>query len=266
MRAFLEKNEFKDYLDDFVYISKYELMNRGIEVVDFDGTDLKNLERKAPVRGDICIGSVQACERFFELVGINRELYKYIGFPKELFPFYKRHIGVTDKLPEVFDKPFFIKPRVGVKSFTGCVVDSAARLEFVKKYCPDITGCDDMYITDTLDIVSEYRCFVSRIDLVGIQWYAGDFTVMLDAKMIEEIKSCIERYLMSPIAYTLDFGILRDGSLVLIEINDMWAIGSYGLSAKIYVDSTMRRFNELYRVSMLINMMEDKTNADKKLE
>ena len=254
MKAFLEKSE-KDYLDDFVFISKYELMNRGIDVVDFDGNNPNSLATRNPQPGDICIGSVDACIKFFQLVGIDESFYQYIGFPEELKKYYKRKIETIDVLPTVFTEPFFIKPRYDVKLFTGSVVDSQSRLDFVHKYCKDITECKHFYKSETINIVSEYRCFVSRGMLKGIQWYAGNFEVMLNSKMVKEIKQCIDNYHLANVAYTLDFAVTDKNEIALIEVNDMWAIGSYGLSAKEYVQMTIDRFNQMYIAKRVLDKL-----------
>lgn len=38
-----------------------------------------------------------------------------------------------------------------------------------------------------------------------------------------------------PIAYTIDIGILESGENVVIEYNDMWAIGNYGIPNDLYL-------------------------------
>jgi hypothetical protein len=57
----------------------------------------------------------------------------------------------------------------------------------------------------------------------------------------------IKDYKSANVAYTLDVGITDDGSTKLVEVNDMWAIGSYGFNAKDYVRMTIDRFQEIYQ-------------------
>ena len=57
----------------------------------------------------------------------------------------------------------------------------------------------------------------------------------------------------APISYTLDVGIIEKDKnevlsfeqTVLIEINDFWAIGGYGLDGKTYVRMLIDRFQEI---------------------
>ncbi len=244
MKAFLEKID-KDYLDDFVYISKHQLLNRGIDVVDFDGTDLLSLERKNPRLGDICIGSVEACTKFFELVGIKTP--NYIGYPNELLPFYGRKIWSCE-FSEIDKFPIFIKPKNGVKLFTGTVLESEKDKKLISSLYTNINDGTEIFCSETIDIISEWRCFVNKGDLKGIHWYDGDFKEFLTKEMVDTINDMISSYKTSPISYTLDVGIVNNGlskKIILIEVNDFWAIGSYGFNSKEYVRMTVDRFNEI---------------------
>ncbi len=84
---------------------------------------------------------------------------------------------------------------------------------------------------------------------------------MLTPQHIKTIEKCIQDYKTSPIAYTLDFAIIKNknriitnskeiNKLALIEVNDMWAIGSYGFNSKDYVQMTIARFNEIKNESI----------------
>ncbi len=244
MRAFLEKVE-GDYLDDFVYITKYQFLNRGIEVVDFDGTDLENLTRKNPTNKDICIGSVQACNKFFDLIEVERP--KYLGYPEELEAYYDRKIW-TCKFSDITEFPVFIKPKDDVKLFTGMVIETKKDYDFVSSYYPEITPDLDVLCSGVLNFVSEYRCFIHKGELQGIHWYQGDFKLMLNESMITEIEDMIGAYKSAPIAYTLDVGLYEINGMywvAVVEVNDMWAIGSYGMDAKKYTRMSIDRFQQI---------------------
>jgi len=247
MKAFLEKIE-NDYLDDFVYISKYVLLNRGIEVVDFDGTIKNSLARLNPSINDICIGSVEACSKFFQLIGIDEP--KYLGYPEELKQYYKRDMWYS-KFQDVKHFPVFIKPRHEVKLFTGTVLNTQENYDFVKTYYQEVKPETELYCSDILEFLSEYRCFVHDGKLKGIQWYAGDFKLTLNCDHIARIEQIIQKFYSAPIAYTLDIGIIEYKpdiayyDIAIVEVNDMWAIGSYGFNAKDYVKMTIDRFNQI---------------------
>ena len=75
-------------------------------------------------------------------------------------------------------------------------------------------------------IDSEWRAFVYKGKLVGLQNYCGEFTLFPD---VEKIKEMIKAYKSAPIAYTLDVGINANGTFV-IEVHDFFSCGLYGFS------------------------------------
>lgn len=46
-------------------------------------------------------------------------------------------------------------------------------------------------------------------------------------------------------AYGIDFGVLADGDTALIELNDGFSLGSYGLDPAVYADLILARWTEL---------------------
>jgi hypothetical protein len=260
MRAFLEKID-GEYLDDFVYISREPLINLGYDIVNFNGLRLSQLDEHKPTTSDIIIGSVQATVYFLKLLEIDAP--KYLGYPKELEPFLDRKIRLTTlreyltkpfhgfpfltKSPDELDLfngiPFFIKPAHEIKKFTGSLVETRSELSILV----NVLGCgvdDQVYVSEPVNFLSEWRCFIQGGKLQGIQYYAGDYRKYPNTGVIDDIA---ELYKDSPIAYTLDVGVLDNGITALVEVNDMWAIGSYGFNQKKYVESSILRFKEIIK-------------------
>lgn len=77
------------------------------------------------------------------------------------------------------------------------------------------------------DIESEWRAFVFRGELVGLNNYSGCFDVFPDAVTIRQM---ITAYKDSPMAYTLDVGIHEKLGTFLIEAHQFWSCGLYGFS------------------------------------
>ncbi len=82
-------------------------------------------------------------------------------------------------------------------------------------------------ISDLIDIKSEWRAFIYKKGLVGLQNYSGDFCTFPD---VDKIKGMIESYIHQPIAYTLDVAVTNENNTVIIEVHDFFSCGLYGFS------------------------------------
>lgn len=239
MYAYLEKIG-GEYLDDFVYSSKQPLIRMGFKIREFDGDDLEDTLLCYPLdlSKDVIIGSVESTIEFFKSCEIK--VPRYLGYPEELKKYLGRSIQ-SIKLKDI-SIPTFIKPKNEVKLFTGCVVDSDYSLKILKDFS-NVTDETEVYSSDVINIVSEYRCFVREGELKGIKNYSGDFKLFPSIEIIEKM---ISDYTSSNKCYTLDVGINSFGETILIEVNDLWALGSYGFDPSEYTLMCVRRMREIY--------------------
>lgn len=168
----------------------------------------------------IPVGSIGFTEKFMKLIyGVK---LKPINIPQQLcvHEFLKRNTSkVTMNEPWSFaGKGFFIKDIGMFKGYT----------DF--SHPDSIVPKGTYLISDPIDIISEYRCFVYSGELVGIHYYSGDFTVF---PQVETIQDMIEVYTDCPKAYSLDVAVAKtaDGiNTVLIEVHDIFSCGLYGFS------------------------------------
>jgi ATP-grasp domain, R2K clade family 2 len=58
-------------------------------------------------------------------------------------------------------------------------------------------------------------------------------------------KAAIAAYTDSPAAYAIDFGIVADGRTLLVETNEAYSLGCYGLPELRYSSLIERRWQEL---------------------
>ncbi len=59
------------------------------------------------------------------------------------------------------------------------------------------------------------------------------------------MEQCIAQYKSAPAGYAIDFGVTDKGQTILIEVNDGYALGSYGLFYLDYVKLLSARWAEL---------------------
>lgn len=144
-------------------------------------------------------------------------------------------IDIQDK-----EYPIFIKPARQIKGFTGFVAlnkEDAIRNSY--------NFSDKIVSQEVIDIRSEYRVYVDNVrGILGVKHYLGDPYISLDREFVEDcFKKSTER--LKERSYTLDFGINDKGETFLIEVNDGWAIGNYGLDPQTYYNFIKNRFLQL---------------------
>lgn len=140
-----------------------------------------------------------------------------------------------------FHAGIFVKPKDSAKKFTGCVLNSLSDTYLLK----GASLQTPVFCAETVHWLSEYRVFVINSRIAGIKHYWGDEHVHLD---LSEVEEAIRRFETSPErtnGYGIDFGVLQNGETALIEWNDGYALGSYGLDDELYTDLIIARWEEM---------------------
>lgn len=132
----------------------------------------------------------------------------------------------------------FVKP-VKQKLFTGFVCEGTFNDQIRMGPYDETEEC---WVSDTVKFVTEYRCFVLRGDVLAARHYKGDWGVAIDRKVVEEAVRAWEE---APAAYTLDFGVDDKGKTLLVEVNDGFSAGTYGLQPTLYAQVLEARWQEM---------------------
>ena len=80
--------------------------------------------------------------------------------------------------------------------------------------------------------------------VLDVRPYTGDYHAQFDASVIDEAISCWKD---APIAYGLDIGVTRDGRTLVVEVNDGYALGNYGLSPLNSINFHKARWKEMVK-------------------
>lgn len=209
----------------------------GIKVIPFYGFgDIEtevNCNKTALVHG--YVGDIQKA-----LIKLNIPIPKPLDYPIELNSYLGRNIK-EGFLGEIRDRKFldgiFIKPKE-LKVFTGFVYCGNTDRLRICTY-PDETP---IYYSDIVNFISEYRCFVLDGEIIDVRRYKGDWSKAPNRDIIE---SAIRDYKSTPMAYCIDFGITSDNQTLLVEANDGFSFGSYGLHSTMYAKMLEARWEEL---------------------
>lgn len=84
---------------------------------------------------------------------------------------------------------------------------------------------DGLYqVSEEMEVLSEWRCFVMDGKLLDVRRYSGDFSVF---PYISEIRGMLEAWTDAPPACTLDVAVNDEGTFVM-EAHDFYSCGLYG--------------------------------------
>lgn len=227
---------------DFIGSAYYGFNDLGYEIKFFEDID------KVPVsKNNIVVSFVEDTIKYFKKLGIEEHKLKSLNVPECLIEYTKRNISFIDMgtFKKMYnDKtklPIFIKPNGYAKRFSSGVIEN---FDTINLLLGDIEDSEPVMISNVINIISEYRCYVIEGKLVGIKHYLGDFKKFPDVDFIENV---IQKYKNQPVGFTIDFGIMENGETCLIEVNDGWSIGNYGLRDKIYAKLLLKRWLEILK-------------------
>lgn len=216
----------------------YGAIDLGLDykLITYDWLDTINPEL---FRNNLFVGSVEFMRKIFDKLGKSPRVPDNSNREEEFI-----------KLSEVKTRiengeTLFVKPKQ-IKLFTGMVVNK--QFIFSLNPYPDDT---DVIVSKPFEseIVSEWRCYVRKNiigdPIVDIRCYSGDTFVIPKKEFILELFN--QNILKYPKAYTIDVAILENGENTVVEYNDMWAIGNYGIENEKYVSLLKERYFEIIR-------------------
>lgn len=213
----------------------YGALDHGLETRLTSFEEVQSGEFDNLIKSNVFIGSVEFMKEVFSRIGKTN-----IRVPENSNRDSKSMIlGEAKILAQ--SKNIFIKP-FDIKLFTGFVLDQMIH--------GSISGISDdtmvmVYDVFSSPIKSEWRCYIGRDKAVDIRNYSGDMFITPNKEYLELVID--SNKLKFPTAYTIDIGILENGDNVVIEYNDMWAIGNYGIDNYEYFSLLKSRYFEIVK-------------------
>lgn len=198
--------------------------------------DIDNMEDLGPTVGVAgYIGDV-----WHALKKLGKPIPPALDYPECLTDFLGRKIYKTT-LAEVrtMIEPIFVKP-VEQKAFTGFVWygDYESKIRVVT-----IHDDTEVWVSEPVQFVAEYRSCILYRKVLDCRKYKGDWSVAPNKDVVEAGMKAMGR--KAPHAYCLDWGITTDGRTLLVEANEGYAFGHYGLVPVSYARMLSARWNEL---------------------
>lgn len=178
---------------------------------------------------EVPLGSIEFVEIYLrKMYGIERlspilipaelQCEKYLG---RRIAVVHGHEHLTGKAREWRNKKIFIKSASQLKcDYTGLYDIARDRLPMDAKF----------FLSEPVDICSEWRVFVWKHHIRGVRHYAGDQWLLPDRGVVAEM---VKAYTLAPNAYTLDVAVCEDGKsgqkrTIVVEAHNFISCGLYG--------------------------------------
>jgi ATP-grasp domain, R2K clade family 3 len=236
MKAYIQANKNGDFYNVNAFIANEGFTSLGWEAIKY--YDIKEIKEINPE--DLVVGGVGNVRKRLEILGVERSQGE-IDYPNSLSGYFGRKIWATT-IQELFENKqnwnIFIKPKDITKKFAGKVVRE------YKDFIGLIEENEDtnIWCSEVVDFVTEWRCFIRYGEILDVRHYKGAWDSKLDLSVI---KSAVEDFIDAPAAYGLDFGMDREGTMKLVEINDGHSLGTYGINSINYAKFLSARWSEL---------------------
>lgn len=199
----------------------------------------EDIEEVPTSKYNIVVAYIEDTNKYFERLGLPPKMA--LNIPNELEKYTGRKIRymTMKEFKEDSEIPIFVKPARKSKEFVAGVLTKQSSKELFFKDHSDDTP---VLVSEVVDFVSEYRGYVIDGELKGIKHYLGDFRIFPDMKVVD---NAIADYKTQPAGYSIDFGVTSDGRTLLIECNDGWSLGNYGLNDTTYSTLLSKRWLQL---------------------
>lgn len=199
--------------------------------------EVKSHKFDMTLRTDMYVGSVGFMREIFNRLGVDPR----VPINTNVKPKYVVSIAEAKRILDE-GKPYFVKPANTQKLFTGLVLHNS---NFLNTY-PD-KELVLMYTPFDVKIKSESRVYVRNNKPVFVGNYAGDIWTFPDKEFVRGVIQDVCQPEKFPCCYTIDVAVMEDGTQRVVEFNDMWAIGNYGMANDLYFVMLKERYFEIIK-------------------
>jgi len=240
-RALVQVYADGEFPNSALYAAWRGFIERGVRALRVTPRDIDRLLEQPPDPGTLLFGGIEYVRPYLEHLGVEvpnldypEVLLDYLGRPPEVTTL--GHIRRAYNEP---GEPVFIKP-VEHKLFAGHVVSRFRDLLKTTHESSDTL----VYKVEHVAFRSEWRFYVHESTIVGANHYKGDPLVFPNRLVVAQAATAFRGH-GAPVAYALDFGVTEEERTLLVEVNDMIALGSYGLDPAHYSYLIETRWDEL---------------------
>lgn len=198
---------------------------------------------------DIVLDYIDQCNTIFRKFGVEPHIPDY---PDSMNPFWGRKIwkDTIDSIAaneEKWSAGYFVKP-IRDKAFTGKIISSIADLVG----CGNATENYEVLVSEPLDILAEWRGFITYDKLVDLRPYGmlldrtrQSYLYHYDGLVVQKMMEIFCEWEDRPAACSMDICYTKDGRTLLVEFNDAYSLGAYGLPSIAYAKLISARWAQL---------------------
>ena len=187
---------------------------------------------------DVCVGGVNECRNALFKLGVRG--YDIPCYPEELQVFMHSRPetmtlnDIVKRIPKL-KAPKFVKP-VKPKRFSAFITSDTDAMD--RLYNVDTN--EQVYVVDLINFTSEWRMYVKEGTIIRVCNYAGDPLTFPDKSAMDTMACALK----GTCCAAIDVGIV-DGTTCLVEVNDFYALGNYGLFPEEYAQMLILRWKQL---------------------
>lgn len=239
MKVYIHQAKDGHYSHTSHFLAAEGFAKMGWEIVGFQQAE----ELDALQADEVVVGYVDMVQYAITELGIEVPILN--DYPEVLQPFMGRKIW-TSTINTIAANPdlwgIFVKPMKVTKRFTGVAVHSTT----------DLIGCGlqgedtEVWCSELVDFKAEWRCFLRYGKVLDVRPYKGDWRLHFDPKVIE---AAVEAFRPeAPNGCSVDFGVTADGQTLLVEVNEGYSLGHYGLPSLKYAKLLSARWAQILGV------------------
>ncbi len=235
MKVYIRQNTNREFITTNGAVAYDGFRKLGWEIVPFYAIEDLSTHQS----DEVVVGCIDHVRQALLKLGITPP--DEVNYPDELQQFlgrkiWKSHINYIAKHPELWN--IFVKPSQETKKFTGRVISSPKDLIS----CGDELVDTEIWCSEPVKFLAEWRCFVRYNEILDVRLYRGDWAVHYDPQVI---RAAVAAYKSAPASYAIDFGLTDTGKTLMVEVNEGYSIGCYGLFSTEYAQFLSARWAEI---------------------
>lgn len=225
-------------------IRQYAALVDDVEIINSSINSLINISYD-DLKTSMPVGSVEFVQKFCSLAQIK--IPEFDPYDPVIRLALCREVRKCQVWELFKGRDIFVKP-VELKRFNGFVFKGfdhdgyddhdLEQVDVLRQY----KLCDQVYVSDVVKFVAEWRIYVTNGNVVATCRYDdSDEEYDLNSELVDFIVGAFPGKTLA-----IDVGLMDDGKLAVVELNDAWAIGKYqGISNSDYFEFLATRWEEI---------------------